>query len=594
MKKISIITSMLLSSAFLGLTFISESPLSISADNIENVDDPQKKVSNQIQFVDEEGGLVRFDNGKYSKNITGKIGDKINVKIPAGYTAQSDTPIYFTNDNKVHVIKVDAQEIENTIIFTDGYYDEIKRITIKGKTNHVMNIPSEQIPKGYRIFGFYDKRFSAIEKEHKIQLTEVYTKDYVTNVVVLKDVNDREITRSEIQGVEGSRYDISDLLLGKVYKFVSNDRDVIIKSEGTIIYVTVKKDEKKNIVIFNDALGNQIIQKEVYGGIDERIELRGLLPEGYTFEKDQNDYFNIKNDNYKVIVRLRKSNTRNKFIFKDINNKVIDEKNIDVQIGSYFDVKKIVPKGYVLKDPNSPYVLINDENKVLEFRIVKQQVSSHTEGNNSNSVGNNNSNNHNNHVEIQINLVDKDTKEVLRSYIIQGIHGQKINVQGIEKYDFVNDKDRNVILNKSNKSLNIFMSKKKNIGTVTKYNSVISTTGVTILYNDDGKMVGNRSLGKNSSWKIDKMKAVNGTVYYRVATNEWVKANDVKEYTIVNSVIITKDGTFKYLYTSEGKMVGNRALSKNSSWYSDKIATINGEKMYRVATNEWIKASDIK
>ena len=90
------------------------------------------------------------------------------------------------------------------------------------------------------------------------------------------------------------------------------------------------------------------------------------------------------------------------------------------------------------------------------------------------------------------------------------------------------------------------------------------------------------------------MKAVNGTVYYRVATNEWVKANDVKEYTIVNSVIITKDGTFKYLYTSEGKMVGNRALSKNSSWYSDKIATINGEKMYRVATNEWIKASDIK
>ena len=48
------------------------------------------------------------------------------------------------------------------------------------------------------------------------------------------------------------------------------------------------------------------------------------------------------------------------------------------------------------------------------------------------------------------------------------------------------------------------------------------------------------------------------------------------------------------LYTSQGKKVTNRALAKNTPWYSDRMATINGQTMYRVATDEWVMADDIK
>lgn len=45
----------------------------------------------------------------------------------------------------------------------------------------------------------------------------------------------------------------------------------------------------------------------------------------------------------------------------------------------------------------------------------------------------------------------------------------------------------------------------------------------------DGSMtvVRNRALGNKTSWRTDQTKVVNGTTYYRVATNEWVAGNYV-------------------------------------------------------------------
>lgn len=47
------------------------------------------------------------------------------------------------------------------------------------------------------------------------------------------------------------------------------------------------------------------------------------------------------------------------------------------------------------------------------------------------------------------------------------------------------------------------------------------------------------------------------------------------------------------LYNRQGKRVANRALGSNSSWFSDEVLTLNNEKLYRVATDEWVKASDV-
>lgn len=58
-------------------------------------------------------------------------------------------------------------------------------------------------------------------------------------------------------------------------------------------------------------------------------------------------------------------------------------------------------------------------------------------------------------------------------------------------------------------------------------------------------------------------------------------------------IVTTNSGEYFRLYTIEGKEITNRGLSGDSKWYTDQYATINGEKMYRVATNEWVKSTDV-
>lgn len=46
------------------------------------------------------------------------------------------------------------------------------------------------------------------------------------------------------------------------------------------------------------------------------------------------------------------------------------------------------------------------------------------------------------------------------------------------------------------------------------------------------------------------------------------------------------------LYNPQGGLVKNRALGPNTAWKVGKTKTINGEKMYQVATSEYVKASE--
>lgn len=114
------------------------------------------------------------------------------------------------------------------------------------------------------------------------------------------------------------------------------------------------------------------------------------------------------------------------------------------------------------------------------------------------------------------------------------------------------------------------------------------------MYNIQGKEVRNRALMANTNWHADKKMTLKGKVYYRVATSEWVSADNVYEYTSNKTVINTVKGSYKRLYNSKGKLNTNRALASNTSWATDKVAMINGVKMYRVATDEWVAASDIQ
>ncbi|TGD24905.1 hypothetical protein EGT49_01985 [Companilactobacillus suantsaicola] len=125
-----------------------------------------------------------------------------------------------------------------------------------------------------------------------------------------------------------------------------------------------------------------------------------------------------------------------------------------------------------------------------------------------------------------------------------------------------------------------------------EHHAVYATISSTKLYTADGKLITNRQLGANSTWRVDQEKTIDGETYYRVATNEWVKEEKGLEVNVINSVIKTKNDAA--LYNSQGKKITNRILASNSAWITDRTATINNQLMYRVATDEWIAARDIK
>ena len=125
----------------------------------------------------------------------------------------------------------------------------------------------------------------------------------------------------------------------------------------------------------------------------------------------------------------------------------------------------------------------------------------------------------------------------------------------------------------------------------TSYSGTFSPSVDAKTYNDNGNTT-SAILSKASAWKIDRQMNINGETYYRVATNEWIKKSDGIE--VIPAQRVVSSNKVAGLYTSKGNKVTNRALAADSLWYSDRTATINGQTMYRVATDEWISARDTK
>lgn len=69
-----------------------------------------------------------------------------------------------------------------------------------------------------------------------------------------------------------------------------------------------------------------------------------------------------------------------------------------------------------------------------------------------------------------------------------------------------------------------------------------------------------------------------------------VSQHEVKAATIATT---TTSGPAR-LYTSTGSMIKNRALAPNTPWLVGKTITIDGSKLYQVATNEYLRATDSK
>lgn len=108
--------------------------------------------------------------------------------------------------------------------------------------------------------------------------------------------------------------------------------------------------------------------------------------------------------------------------------------------------------------------------------------------------------------------------------------------------------------------------------------------------------VKNRKLGPGTDWKTDRFATFKdgNLTYFRVATNEWVKATQVYVYESHRTDVRTYVDGAKSLKKAEGTPVKNRELAAGTNWFSDRIGYIGNsyEVYYRVATNEFVKVSN--
>ena len=290
--------------------------------------------------------------------------------------------------------------------------------------------------------------------------------------------------------------------------------------------------------------------------------------EGYSIALNQK--FSINPTNNTVEVKLAKTIV---LTYIDANGFKITDSNLPATVGiekdsNKLDLKNIkLPAGYKFVD-NKPVDIANGKATV---KIARAKI-----------------------VNIKVVYVDKDTKKAVSSHKLSGTTGVAHKLDVPKGYKVVEGSSNVITFDKDGAVVNVVVEK---VTPITNHKTTITTYpgSFVSLYNQKGEFIQNRGLSANSSWASDKTMMLSGVKYYRVSTNEWVKAESVYEYTGLNNIVITTTkGKYKSLYTTRGKAVGNRGLGANSSWITDKAATINGEKMYRVATNEWIKASDIK
>lgn len=110
--------------------------------------------------------------------------------------------------------------------------------------------------------------------------------------------------------------------------------------------------------------------------------------------------------------------------------------------------------------------------------------------------------------------------------------------------------------------------------------------GYTGLVNAYGDSLG-FGVSANSEWKYSRIVTIAGADYYEIAPDEYLPASSSIAFTPVavktNVNIVGKAD----LYDSQGKSLG-ATLPAGSDWFTDGCAIINGVKMYRVATDEWV------
>lgn len=520
-----------------------------------------KYYSNRIKFITD-------DKKEFHEKIYGQFGstEDISDRVPNGYKLkkdQSNTITINSNEKDERTFQIendkDYDYFQNKVIFVDDKNEIVGTRTIGGKQGEIITLDSDELPTGYET---NDKLQFVIKDqddfEHKIN---VVGKKIEVTVKIVDYREYKELGEFTFTGKMGDKVLIPKEKIPKGY---SEYRDFNLPSfvyEDGYFTISLKKKVQTQVNFLN-ADGVNIKTTYLNGLEGDNVTLSA--PNGYKFI---NDFKTISHDSLIterniLVVPDRTSNSKPDktklktivtFIDKD-TKKLVSNTSVTGKQGTKQTVQ--IPKGYKLAPGFSNVVNMDKNTGSVTIQLVKINSSISV---NKPGTGNGNS-------------------------------GPSTNKPG------TSNNSSNSSSNKPSTNHNNSESNTSSKGKIEAYPANVAThfSSIAPLHDDKGREVRNRALMENSNWHVDKKMTLNGKTFYRVATHEWVSAEHVYEYVVNKTTITTKVGNYKHLYNSKGQMNKGRALANNTSWATDKTAVINGVKMHRVATDEWVAASDLK
>ncbi|MQS97471.1 SLAP domain-containing protein [Companilactobacillus halodurans] len=367
--------------------------------------------------------------------------------------------------------------------------------------------------------------------------------------------------------------------------------------------VKVEVSKKKNITLHylngeteleNTSNSIEVLTATKELGTNSLVE---KIPSGYKASETILNLKNLNTDgslNVKVVpITSINSKKEVQVKFKNVNSKSKDK--IDIKYIKVDSSANKISKQDLDFDDNKYELVGNDSWEILkDGNLNYVEVSFKPKDTIVNKP--NTSTNATQNLNVTVTYINKATNKTITTSTITGKVGDQQKLTLPKGYKLANGENGTIKLDSKTKAVKVYLVKESNKGVVSNHRSVVSVNGkgYARLYDQEGKEITNRVLSNGSDWASDETMVLDGVTYYRVATNEWAKASEVLEYTENITTIQTTGGQYKVLFDENGKQISNRAIAGNSSWFTDRTATINGIKMYHVATNEWLRASDVK
>ena len=358
---------------------------------------------------------------------------------------------------------------------------------------------------------------------------------------------------------------------------------------GTVVTPTTIVNAAEDGSVNTDTTNNNIENKITYvlangetvGVKDKAQGTTGQpitnVPDGYALAKGENAVYG--KDGAEVVVKVTPMIT-SKIHFVDQNDKLVKTESVNGGEGTDYTITTLPDGCSWPKDANKTITLTSGE----EYNIPVEKKVSNT---------------------VIFKTANED--EAGKTTIFGDKAGDKVTLTDAQIPTGFNVADKTMTLQTEGNTQ--FVTVTKDASGITPFKGVvrINTKGdFAPLYTVTGGD-GTRGLKNNTDWQTNNKLVLDDVTYYQVSTTEWVKASDI---TVVShdedntttddssvqkadkTQVTTKNKTTS-LYTKENKEIESRGLAANTPWATDQMITVNNVKLYRVATNEWVRASDI-